>query len=92
MKGIMNGLMIMGIFYALLYLSACSAATSAGDHITLTGTPAGMQAFADMTNGLIRTGKESAEQPSEYMAYRKQENAEITKREATGFWQKIAGN
>lgn len=92
MKGITNGLMIMGIFYCLIYLSACSAATSAGDHITLTGTPAGMQAFADMTNGLIRTGKESAEQNSEYFASRGKQEQEITKREATGFWQKLVSN
>lgn len=73
----------------VLSCSACSMASSAGDHITLTGTPAGMQAFADFTNGIIRTGKESADKPSEYFATREKQDVQETSRQSMGFWQKL---
>lgn len=75
------------IVCGLLCLQACSVGGSAGDHITLTGTPAGMQAFADMTNGLIRTGKESPEQSSEFFAHRKTQ--ETRRGQPVGFWQRL---
>lgn len=69
----------------------CSAVNSAGDHVTLTGTPKGIQAFADLSNGLIRTGKEASEQPSEFFAHRATQEREHTARkgQAVGFWQKL---
>lgn len=82
-------LMYAAVTFVAVYASGCSAATSAGDHVTLTGTPAGMQAFADMTNGLIRTGKESPEQPSEFFAHRKTQETHETQRHAQGFWQRL---
>lgn len=84
--GVMVGVTILALAIAL---TGCGAAVSSGDHITLTGTPEGMRAFADLSNGLIRTGKESAEQPSEFFAHRATQERESTARGAQGFWQKL---
>lgn len=72
--------------------SGCSMAASGGDYVTLTGTPKGIQAFSDLSNGMIRTGKESPDRPSEYFAHRGTQVREKTSRcnQAVGFWQKIA--
>lgn len=80
---------IIGLAACGFIVTGCAASGAMGDHVTLTGTPAGMQAFADMTNGLIRTGKESAEQPSEFFAHRATQEKLETQRQATGFWQKL---
>lgn len=75
----------------LLAVSACSVNGSSGDRILIDATPKGMQAFADMTNGLIRTGKESPEQSSEFFAHRNTQEKQETDRHnnAIGFWQKL---
>lgn len=72
-------------------LSGCAVSGSTGDHVTLTGTPKGIQAFSDLTNGMIRTGKESRDKPSEYFAHRRTQEVEETSRksQAVGFWQKL---
>lgn len=70
--------------------TGCSLGASAGDHITLTGTPAGMNAFGDFLNGAVRTGKESPKQPSEYFQHRSNEMQQETARHAQGFWQKLS--
>ena len=76
----------------LAVTSGCSMAASGGDYVTLTGTPKGIQAFSDLSNGMIRTGKESAERPSEYFAHRGTQEKEHSSRcaQAVGFWQKIS--
>lgn len=73
----------------LMNFSACSIGGSAGDHVTLTGTPAGMMAFSDFVSGSIRTGKESPDRPSEYFEHRKTQEVHKTQRHAQGFWQKL---
>lgn len=77
--------------YAAMCLQGCSLGAEYGDRVTLSGTPKGIQAFSDMTNGLIRTGKESPEQPSEFFAHRRtQENQETARKgQAVGFWQRL---
>jgi hypothetical protein len=83
-------LMLMSL--VLVVVSGCSMAASSGDYVTLTGTPKGIQSFSDLTNGMIRTGKESAERPSEYFAHRGTQEKEHTSRcaQAVGFWQKVS--
>lgn len=70
-------------------ITGCGAVMDAGDRVTLSGTPAGIQAFSDLSNGLIRTGKESRQQPSEYFAHRATQEQQETVRASKGFWQKL---
>ena len=71
--------------------SGCALSGTTGDYVELRGTPKGMQAFGDLTNGLIRTGKESPDKPSEFFAHRGTQEREQTARkaQAIGFWQRL---
>lgn len=90
------GLIISVGFYLCLIawamgIMGCAVMGETGDRVTVTGTPKGIRAFSDMTNGWIRTGKESPEQPSEYYAHRKNQmnNETAQKGQAVGFWQRL---
>jgi len=87
-----NGLgAVIALVIVSIFLCNCGMIADTGDRVTLTGTPKGIQAFADMTNGLIRTGKEPTTQPSEFFAHRKAQEVEETARkaQATGFWDRL---
>lgn len=85
---IVSSLLWLGVAVAA---SGCAVSGTTGDYVELRGTPRGVEAFADMTNGLIRTGKESPERNSEYFAHRGTQERELTARkgQAVGFWQKL---
>lgn len=87
------GLVVSTCIWAVIIAvtSGCALSGTTGDYVELRGTPKGMTAFADMTNGLIRTGKESPERPSEFFAHRGTQEREQTARkgQAIGFWQRL---
>ena len=87
------GLIVSAVIWGgiLAFTSGCSISGTGGDYVQLQGTPKGMQAFADMTNGLIRTGRENPDKPSEFFAHRGTQEREITNRksQAVGFWQRL---
>lgn len=59
--------------------------------VAIAGTPEGVKAASDALNGVVRTGKESPEQASEYFAHRGTQEREVTARkaQAIGFWQRL---
>ena len=87
------GLIVSVVFWGavVMFNTGCAISGTGGDYVQLQGTPKGMQAFADLTNGMIRTGKESPDKPSEFFAHRGTQEREITNRkaQAVGFWQRL---
>lgn len=69
-----------GLVCGALFNMGCTPAYEGYDRITLE-TAAGINANADLMNGLIRTSKESGRGPSKYVSFREQQEKEITERE-----------
>lgn len=67
---------------SILLLSGCGAILQSGENATLTGTPEGLRAILDGINGLVVTGKVSADQPNNnpYILMRQDQEEELTKR------------
>lgn len=89
--GILKLTAAAGALAIALFFSGCAVSGTSGDYVQLQGTPKGVQAFADLTNGMIRTGKESPDKPSEFFAHRGTQEREETSRkaQAVGFWQRL---
>ena len=77
----------LAISSGLLAMGGCAVKDHDGigslsgyDYIQL-GTSAGINANADMMNGLIKTAKETRRDQSQYFGFRQQQEPEVTKRE-----------
>jgi hypothetical protein len=87
---ILSYALIGSLIIILVSQTGCSGITATNHDITLTGSAEGLRAFADYQNGLIRTGKEDATKPSEFLAFRNSQEREVTKRAtAPGFLGKL---
>lgn len=67
-------------FISIIVCTGCSGTSVMNQDFTMTGSVEGIRAFNDGISGIARTAKEHPEQPSEYMATRIKQEAEITKR------------
>lgn len=67
---------------SIVLMSGCGAILSAGpdNRATLTGDPESLRAMFDGINGLIVTGKVSADQPNPHILMRQDQEEELTKR------------
>jgi L-asparagine transporter-like permease len=72
--------------------TGCAGMATANQDFVLAGNAAGIHAFADTLNGVIRTGKETNTDASRYFNSREVLEKEKTKREvAPGFLSKLFG-
>ncbi len=74
-------------------LTGCSGIATMNQDFMMTGSAEGIKQFYTGLNGTIKEGKQSADAPSEYLAFRSNEEREITKRNGQlSFWDKLVGN
>ena len=68
------------IAVSLIALTGCSGMATMGNDFTMSGNAEGIKQFYTGLNGTIKEGKQSADAPSEYLAFRTTEEKEVTKR------------
>lgn len=66
---------------ALLGLTGCGATSRVGEGISISATPDGMRAFADMMVGAAKTAKESPDANNQFLGFRAHQESEKTVRE-----------
>lgn len=85
MKKIISSCLVVAV------LTGCSGVATMNQDFTMTGSEAGIRAFADTLNGVMKTAKESPEAHSEYFAARNFQEVEKTRRENVTFLDSIFG-
>lgn len=89
-KRIVPYAVVASAIIVLVTQTGCTGMATANQDFVLAGNAAGIHAFADTLNGVIRTGKETNTDESRYFNTREVQEKEVTKREvAPGFLGKL---